>query len=182
MSINTLCRKDGDEWIFPCFGNNALPILMVVQFAVMTSSTHLNDLFYKEWQASKDLDTNTEIPDVYRNAWKPIFDFCKNLVEELKNKTITLKKMESLFGGSEQSENQRTIEKLVTAISKCTTEKACDIEWLASNVSQNYEVSISNRIANTLLSQPDDMNWISDLADEIREWSSLQQLSPIANM
>ena len=178
-SINDLCQLDGDEWIFPIFGDNAPPTDMVVQYAVMKSSAHSNDLFHKEWQASRDLDATT---DVYYDIWMPLFTFYENLVHKLRNKTITLNEMGSLFGGSEWSENKSNIEKLVAAVSKCTSKQASNIEWLASKISWSSEISIADRIANILPSQPDDARWISQLADEIRQWSTFQQLSPIADV
>ena len=178
-SINHLCQLAGDDWIFPIFGDDAPPTDMVVQYAVMKSSAHSNDLFHKEWQASRDLDTTT---NVYCDIWLPLFTIYENLVHKLKDKTITLNEMGSLFGGSEWSENKSNIEKLVAAVSKCTSKQASNIEWLASNILLNSEISIADHIANILPSQPDDTRWISQLADEIRRWSSFQQLSPIADM
>ena len=176
--INDLCQLDGDEWIFPIFGDNAPPTDMVVQYAVMKSSPHSNDLFHKEWQASRDLDSTT---NVYHDIWIPLFTIYENLVHKLRDKTITLNEMESLFGGSEWRENKSNIEKLVAAVSKCTSKQASNIEWLASNILLSSEISIADRIANILPSQPDDTTWISHIADEIRQWSSFQQLSPVAD-
>ena len=181
-SINGLCQLDSDKWVFPCFGADAPPTDMVVQYAVIKSSAHWNDLFHKDWQTSADIDTNTNISDVYHNIWLPKFTSYKNLVEKLRNRTITLNEMQSLFGGSEQSENEINIKNLVTAVSKCTLKEVSDIEWLARHISGNNDDSISDRIANILPSQQDDMRWISHLADEIEQWSSLQKLSLIPDM
>ena len=178
-SINDLCQLDEDEWIFPIFGDNAPPTDMVVQYAVMKSSAHSNDLFHKEWQVSRVIDSAT---NMYFDIWMPLFTHYETLVKKLKDKTITLNEMGSLFGGSERSVNKSNIEKLAAAVSKCTSKQASNIEWLASNISWSSEISIADRIANILPSQPDDTTWISQLADEIKQWSSYQQLSPFADV
>ncbi len=181
IPINQLCTLEDEKYSFPCLEQFALPTDMVVQFAILSSSNLQNDLFYKQWKQSiKSLDQTITVQEIYNDVWMPLFDYCEELVNRLRNKKITLKQLESLFGGNDEAVNCKEISRLTSAVSLCSKSSADNFKrtsyWIMFDRNKISCVESSIRLDN------EDKNWISDLSKQISRWTSYKRFSSVASL
>ncbi len=179
IPVNQLCILEDEKYSFPCLEQFALPTDMIVQFAIFTSSNLLNDLFYKQWKHSiKGLDQTITVQTIYNDVWIPLFHYCEELVNLLKEKKIMLKKLESLFGGNDEAINCKEISRLTSAVSLCNKCSANHFKscWIKLN-----ENKVSCAESSIRLGQEDE-SWISALSKQISRWTSYKRFSSVANL
>ncbi|XP_019856423.1 PREDICTED: uncharacterized protein LOC109584956 [Amphimedon queenslandica] len=176
--IKSLCNYDDGEWDFPLFPEAKMITPMLVQFAVMNSEGFKNDIFYyKKKQLEKSVTQESSLEDVCESFWVPLFDHCCTVADELKEETITLSNLSSLFGSTESADSEKTIERLLSAVEKCHAQCTKDIGLLA-------DLSIQNdihKLATFIESEPLNMQWVKKLGKKITDWSNVQALSAEAD-
>ena len=181
IPINQLCTLENEKYSFPCLEQFALPTDMVVHFAILSSSNLQNDLFYKQWKhLIKSLDQAITVQEIYDDVWIPLFHYCEELVNQLRNKKITLKQLESLFGGNDEAVNCKEISRLTSALSLCSKFSAdnfkCTSRWIMFNQNKVSCVESSIRL------DKEDEIWISDLSKQISRWTSFKGFFSVANL
>ena len=181
IPMNQLCTLEDEKYSFPCLEQFALPTNMVVQFAILSSSNLQNDLFYKQWKQSiKGLDQTITVQEIYDDVWIPLFHYCEDLVNHLRNKKITLKLLESLFGGNDEAVNCKEISRFTSAVSLCgkcyTNNFKYTSRWITFDRNKISCVESSISLAK------EDKDWISDLSKQISRWTSFKGLSSVASV
>lgn len=101
MNINELCVQDSEKsWKFSLFDEASSVMQLLIPFAIMTSDKFNNDIFHQRCKEQvKQLNvTNTwsEISD----AIEAVFDYCSHILEKLKDLSVTLYEVDTLFATS----------------------------------------------------------------------------------
>lgn len=116
MNINELCIQDSEKsWKYPLFEEASPVTQLLIPFAIMTSDKFNNEIFHqrlKEQVKQLNLtDTWSEISD----AMKAVFDYCSHILEKLKDLSVTLYEVDTLFTTSDKISQE--INKLDSALS-----------------------------------------------------------------
>ena len=155
---------------------------MLLPFTVMTAPRLQNDIFHCKWQQlTKNINIDSSLDDICHKVWYPIFDFCGDLMDSLKSKTITLQELGKHFGTYELAETEHTITRLFHAVVKCHSPVCKDIVLLATKffaITQltDHTESIANTLVD-LIPIHDSCDWIKDVSKQINQWNSLYELS-----
>ena len=179
--IKSLCLWQQSEFHLPCFMELTPLFPMLIPFAVMNSKQLENDLFYCNWQTvSQNLTKDSDIDEIFSDLWEPVFHFCINLVQKLKNGDITIKEAGNLFANKDVVDNQKNIRHLNRAVQKCQSKQSSDWEKLADICYKKED--LINELVNSISCETEDHLWIHSITKKIKEWCTVRKLSPIADL
>ena len=182
ININRLCCLKNECWSFPELHEAEYLQFMLLPFTIMTAPKLQNDIFHCKWQQlTKNINIDSSLDDICHKVWYPIFDFCSDIIDSLKNKTITLHELGKQFGSYELAETEHTITSLFHAVVKCCSPVCKDIVSLATNFFAitrltDHPESIANTLVD-LISIHDSCDWIKDVSKRINQWNLLYELS-----
>ena len=181
MNVNCLCSYENESLTFPEFfeADSIIPIL--IPFTIMSSDKLQNDIFHQQWQKLfKIAAEDFTFSDVCQKIWYPLFDYCSNLMDSLKDETITLAELGRLFGSTESADREQTITNLYLAIMKCRSANGEDIIPLIKRFTQFWDQSVStgDKLVE-IVSIPTsiDTTWIKEISKKIDQWNSLRDLA-----
>ena len=69
-------------------------------------------------------------------VWEPTVIFCKKFIEELKQKTILISRVEEVFGECQLPDIKSSTESLVETLSLCFPDVTSDTDWIESVCTQ----------------------------------------------
>lgn len=180
MKVKELCLED---WTFPVVpeANSCLP--MLIQFSIMNLESLKNDVFYyKMQQLSKALVPEPSLNDLHQNLWIPLFDYCCNVAESLKNEEITFGDLNNLFESIDSADIEKTVYRLCTAVAKCHSHYIGSLKSLYSLYRQSNVLEIEELVDMISSEEELDTKWVKAIARKISDWSVVNDVSSEADL
>ena len=178
--ISSLCTKDGNTLIIPCFQSAALLFDILPKIKFMCK-THSSTTFLKIWNAriEKFRNKQLKLEDVIHDIWDSVFHDCSHYVESLKDRTIKLAAVDELldqYGTNDETQALETeLNSLEKGICECK-ETPSDGSWIEPCVQRMQEYhSLRQHITaarvilkvKEALSLTGDFEVIENLADQV---------------
>ena len=142
--INCLCQKlpNDSGYQVMCFPT-AKPIEPYLERFYTISYTHSNDLFNRFWQerlseVRKDIGM-LQFTQVNEFLWKPVFDRCVKLLDDLHSGKLKLSAVDTLFKANYSSNQKRLyldLKKLHIGVGICTGKSTSNFIWVKTVVEQ----------------------------------------------
>ena len=139
--INNLCQtlSNDSSCHVVCFPD-AKPIESCVDDFYVISYTHSNDLFNRFWQERlAEVRKDVRITRVNEFLWKPVFDKCVTLLDDLHSGLLELSAVDALFKDNYSSDREKLqvdLNKLHSAVSICRGEPSNNSAWIKTAVNQ----------------------------------------------
>ena len=177
-TIKTLCQQvEDDSYVFPCFDEARKFVPILIPFAVLISKCFDNDIFRHFWKQFLQQRREIEVDEIIPQIWTPTIDSCIDILWTLEHEHITISEAKRMFGSKERSDNEHSIQKLVSAF------KVIDaLGWteLRKNLPTNNS-SIESVISSHDASHAQKPHWIPSISKKINEWSSVDKLMDSAD-
>ena len=121
--------------------STAKPLDPCYKHFYLLSKKHSSDIFNRFWHEKVSQVAKVKKPLTFEQVvdvvWKPVFDRCIKLLEDLKSGILTLSDVDSLFKESYSSDQDRLIQDLHNlhmGINTCNKQFSDDSDWIQSVV------------------------------------------------
>ena len=139
FKINGLCTRDESGLIKVVCFNKAVPLSTFASHFYVLTKKFPSSLFRRMWVAgveqARAKHPTLSISNLKSEVWSPVFKQCQELLDGLKNLSITLGEVDTHFMIYETSGEPKTeLRLLFTGLNECLGMKATDDPWIGQAV------------------------------------------------
>ena len=136
--INTLCRGTDPNIEVICFAKAAPLLSFAWKFDVMVKQKN-SSVFHSMWRKAIEQaqanHTNMGIGDIEEQVWKPAFQHCDNLLDQVRSLSMTLSDVDKHFNTLSRPELELELQALLSGVSMCVGQTSRpNFDWICPRV------------------------------------------------